>query len=67
MIMSPKSLNRNTRHNAFRQRGKRTMKKLSEESPSRSTRMTTDWDFLVGRWWALEPSGCGYPFLQVIF
>ena len=28
----------------FRQRGKRT-KKLSKESLSRSTRMTTDWDF----------------------
>ena len=45
MLMSPKSLNRNTRHNAFRQWGKRTKKKLSEESPSRSSRTTTDLDF----------------------
>ena len=68
MLMSPKSLNRDTRHHAYyRQRRKRTKKKPSEESPSRCTRMTTDWDFLVGRWEALEPSGCGYPFLQVIF
>ena len=46
MLMSPKSLNRDTRHNAYyRQRRKRTKKKPSEESPSRCTRMTTDWDF----------------------
>ena len=46
MLMSPKSLNRDTRHHAYyRQRRKRTKKKPSEESPSRCTRMTTDWDF----------------------
>ena len=66
MLMSPKSLNRNTRHYVFRQWEKRTKKKLSEESPSRSTRTTTDW---VSCWMLVASRALRMwlTFLQVIF
>ena len=69
MLISPKSLSGDTRHNACRQ-----MEEDEEEALRKTPELMHQNDdglyalaSLDGRWWTLETSGCGPFFLQVIF